>query len=296
MSSRLINGILGIKPLANFAKSRARKMMVDRAEKIGVPWRKTVRELRSLDWEGRYDRLQDPTLTYPDYYLTSFHAYEEGNMSWDAAFEQECAAYAVHAKIWPEAGKNGDLRLRQSYSDVLHQQLPRSPQRILDLGCGVGMSTFALQELYPEAKVTGIDLSPYFLSMAEYNSEKSDRAITWKHAPAEATGFNDRSFDLVSACLLFHELPQTPARAIFAEAFRLLSPGGYFTLMDMNPRSQTFAKMPGYVFTLFKSTEPYLDGYLSLNVEGDLQTVGFAKPSLTCNSPRHRTIIAKKPD
>ncbi|MBP0020624.1 MAG: class I SAM-dependent methyltransferase [Cyanobacteria bacterium SBLK] len=296
MSSRLIDGILGIKPLANFAKSRARKMMVERAEKIGVPWRKTVDELRSLDWERRRDRLQDPTLTYPDYYLTSFHAYEEGNMSWDAAFEQECAACAVHAKVWPEAGKDGDRRLRQSYQDVLRQQLPREPQRILDLGCGVGMSTFALQELYPEAKVTGVDLSPYFLSVAEYNSEKSDRSVTWKHAPAEATGFRDRSFDLVSACSLFHEVPLIPTRAIFAEALRLLSPGGYFALMDTNPRSQAFAKMPGYVFTLFKSTEPYLDDYFSLDLEDALQTAGFEKPSLTCNSPRHRAIIAKKPD
>ncbi|MGK7923642.1 MAG: class I SAM-dependent methyltransferase [Spirulina sp.] len=296
ITSRLINGILAIKPLANFAKSRARQMMIERAEKMGVPWRKTVNELRSLDWENRRDRLQDSTLTYPDYYLTSFHAYDTGNMSWDAAFEVECAAYAVHAKIWPEAGKDGDRRLRQSYSNVLQQQLPQNPQRILDLGCGVGMSTFALQELYPEAHITGVDLSPYFLSIAQYNSEQRDRSVTWKHTPAEATGLSEESFDLVSACLVFHELPQTPARDIFAEAFRLLSPGGYLTLMDMNPRSETFAKMPPYILTLLKSTEPYLDRYLSFDIEEALQKAGFEKPSLTCNSPRHRTIIAQKPE
>ena len=42
IASRLVNGVLAIKPLANLAKNRARQMMIQRAEKIGVPWTKTV--------------------------------------------------------------------------------------------------------------------------------------------------------------------------------------------------------------------------------------------------------------
>ncbi|MEN9870610.1 MAG: hypothetical protein RLZZ171_1598, partial [Cyanobacteriota bacterium] len=37
LTSRLVQGILSIKPLADFAKSRARQMMIERAEAIGVP-------------------------------------------------------------------------------------------------------------------------------------------------------------------------------------------------------------------------------------------------------------------
>jgi ubiquinone/menaquinone biosynthesis C-methylase UbiE len=165
------------------------------------------------------------------------------------------------------------------------------PQHILDLGCGVGLSSFTLKEIYPQAQVTGLDLSPYFLSVARYRDRERNTNLKWVHAPAEATGLPDRSFDLVSACLVFHELPQQAARKIIAEAHRLLKPGGYFSIMDMNPRSQAFLKMPPYILTLLKSTEPYLNQYFSLDFEQELLKAGFQSPTITVNSPRHRTII-----
>lgn len=293
LASRLVNGVLAIKPLAGFAKHQARQMMIKRAEKIGVPWTKTVKQLQLRNWEPDLTKVQNPQITYPDYYLTSFHAYEQGNMSWQAAFEAESAAYAVHAKLWDNISSEGDAKLRQSYHDVLKVEISHPPQNILDLGCSVGLSTFALQKIYPHAKITGVDLSPYFLAVANYNAEKRQANINWVHAAAEATGLPDASYDLVSICLVCHELPQSATRQIFAEAKRLLSPGGYLTIMDMNPRSEAFKKMPPYVLTLLKSTEPYLDKYFSLNIEQALIDAGFQIPSITLNSPRHRTIIAR---
>lgn len=289
LASRLVNGVLSIKPLADFAKNRARNMMIQRAEAIGVPWRENVKQYAARDWENDLNSVKNPNLTYPDYYVTSFHAYEKGNLSWTAAWEVESAAHAVHAKIWPEAGAKGDSMLRSSYHDVLKKELPIDPKSILDLGCSVGMSTFALQELYPEAKLTGVDLSPYFLAIAQYRDQQN--TVNWVNAAAESTGLPDASFDLVSACLMFHELPQEPSLAIFREAKRLLKPGGYFTIMDMNPNSEVFAKMPPYILTLLKSTEPYLDQYFSLNLSQICQETDFKAPKIIENSPRHRTII-----
>lgn len=293
LASRLINGLLAIEPLAEFAKSRARNMMIQRAEEIGVPWRKNVEKLRSHDWNKEIAQIENTQLNYPEYYLTSFHAYENGNLNWDAALEVESAAYAVHAKIWPEAGAKGDPMLRQSYHDVLKEKVAIEPQDILDVGCSIGLSTFALQKNYPQAKITGLDLSPYFLAVAQYRARERNAQIDWLHAAAETTGLADASFDLVSSFLMFHELPQEPAKQIFREARRLLRPGGYFTIMDMNPRSQIYATMPPYILTLLKSTEPYLDAYFTLDIEKALVEAGFESPIVTCNSPRHRTIVAK---
>ena len=117
--SRLVNTVLAIKPLANLAKHQARQMMVKRAEKIGVPWTKTVEKLKAHDWETQLTQVQNPALVYPEYYLRSFHAYEAGNLNWEAALEVEVAARAVHAGIWQDAGAQGDSRLRQSYHDIL---------------------------------------------------------------------------------------------------------------------------------------------------------------------------------
>lgn len=296
LASRLVNGILAIKPLANLAKHQARQMMIKRAEKMGVFWTKEVQKLQARDWAPDLAKVENPQISYPDYYLTSFHAYETGNLSWQAAFEVESAAYAVHAKIWPGTQAQGDCKLRQSYHDILKNQIVNEPQDILDLGCSVGMSTFALQELYPQAKITGLDLSPYFLSVAEYRAQERQTKINWVHAAAESTGLQDTSFDLVSIFLMCHELPQSATREIFAEARRLLRPGGHLAIMDMNPQSEIYKQMPPYILTLLKSTEPYLDQYFALDIEQAIIEAGFQTPTITRNSPRHRTAIAQVRD
>ncbi|WP_088890587.1 class I SAM-dependent methyltransferase [Leptolyngbya ohadii] len=325
ITSQLVNGILAIKPLAGLAKNRARNMMIKRAESIGVYWHDEVKSLRSRTesasesalspgWEQELAQVQNANLVYPDYYVTSFHAYEQGNLSWEAAMEVEVAAHAVHARIWQDSGEKGDMRLRQSFQAVLQEKIATAPQDILDIGCSVGMSTFALQSLYPQADITGVDLSPYFLAIAQYRTHQRERgeqyaiqpslapspaqatqmaSPTWIHAAAEATGLPDASFDLVSAHLLFHELPQSAAIDILREARRLLRPGGYLAIMDMNPRSEIYAKMPPYILTLLKSTEPYLDEYFSLNLEEAIEQAGFQPPTVICNTPRHRTVIAQ---
>ncbi|WP_299414833.1 class I SAM-dependent methyltransferase [Acaryochloris sp. IP29b_bin.148] len=295
LSSRVVNGLLAIKPLANFAKFQARKMMIERAESIGVPWRKRASSLmdRGLDvWEAERQAIQTPDLDYPDYYMVSFHAYESGNLSWEAATEVEVASYAAHARIWPESGAKGDGRLRQSYHQVMQEKISTAPKDILDMGCSVGLSTLALQETYPEARLTGLDLSPYFLAIANHNTPAND-SLQWIHRAAEETGLPDNSFDLVSICLVCHELPRTAIRNIFAEAHRLLRPQGHLAVMDMNPNSDVHRKLPPYVLTLLKSTEPYLDDYFTFDIQQAFVEAGFQQPSLTCNSPRHRTLIAQ---
>jgi len=293
LASRLVNGVLAIKPLANLAKHQARQMMIKRGEKIGVSWTQQVQTLQAHDWHKDLAQVQNPKLSYPDYYLRPFHAYETGNLNWQAAFEVESAAYTVHANIWPHAGAQGDPKLRQSYHNILTSSISHEPQDILDLGCSVGLSTFALQFVYPQAKITGLDLSPYFLAVAHYRTQQRHCNINWVHAAAESTGLPDASFDLISMFLICHELPQSATRQIFAEARRLLRGSGYLAIMDMNPKSAIYKKMPPYILTLLKSTEPYLDEYFTLDIEQTLIEAGFKAPTITENSPRHRTIIAQ---
>jgi ubiquinone/menaquinone biosynthesis C-methylase UbiE len=297
IASRLVNGLLSVKPLADFAKQKARAMMINRAESIGVQWRQEANRLRSRGeavWEAERQKIEDPALQYPAYYLTSFHAYETGNLSWEAATEVEVASYAAHAQIWSKPGeKTGDARLRQSYHDLLQQHLPYVLEKIVDLGCGAGMSTFSMKQTFPQAELTGVELSSYFLAIAQYQGEQQSITTQWKHAAAESTGLADASFDLVSTCLMFHELPQSATRAVLREARRLVKPGGYLGIMDMNPRAETFVKMPPYILTLLKSTEPYLDEYFTLNLEAAIVEAGFQEPLVFCNTPRHRTLIAQ---
>jgi hypothetical protein len=63
--------------------------------------------------------------------------------------------------------------------------------------------------------------------------------------------------------------------------------------MDMNPRSEVYGKMPTYILTLLKSTEPYIDEYFSLDLETAIVEAGFTMPQVTENTIRHRTLIAQ---
>ncbi len=297
--SRLVNGILAIAPLFNIAKQRARKMMIKRANSMGVDWLQIAADLQKQNLEAELTKVQNLNLKYPDYYLKPFHAYEEGNLGWNPATEVEVAAVAVHSRIWNDQQPpiEGDARLRQSYLDVLKQKLPTPPQDILDIGCSVGMSTFSLKAAYPLAKITGLDLSPHFLAIANYTTRTKypelAETLQWIHATAEQSGLPDNSFDIVSCFLLFHELPQDATRQILREIRRILRPNGYFALMDMNPHSDIYVKMPPYILTLLKSTEPYLDQYFAFDLASELVAAGFESPSITANTPRHRTVIAK---
>ncbi|MGB3299810.1 MAG: class I SAM-dependent methyltransferase [Phormidesmis sp.] len=320
VASSLINGLLAVRPLAKFAKYKARNMMMDRAEGLGIYWRNEVKVLEARGregekgvapvWEEELGAIANPHITYPPYYTTSFHAYDEGNLGWLPAMEVDVAARAVHARIWPEgderAGIRGDESLRQSYHKVLKETLlnaPNSsdPKNIIDLGASAGRSTFALQETFPAAQLTGVDLSAYFLTVAQHAEAEAQRndptkkaSVQWVHAAAEDTGLPNDSADLISACLVFHELPTSAAHDILAEAYRLVRPGGYFAIMDMNPQSEVYGKMPPYILTLLKSTEPYLDQYFALDMSEAFQKAGFNKPQIVFNSPRHRTIIGQK--
>jgi ubiquinone/menaquinone biosynthesis C-methylase UbiE len=300
IAAQLVNGLLSVKPLAKFAKKQARELIIKRAESIGVAWRNEVKQLRARDtsddfspqWEAELVSISNPNLQYPKYYLTSFHAYDEGNMGWNPAMEVEVAAYSVHAKIFSETGKTGDAQLRHSYHQIVQDTLPQAPQTIVDIGCSVGMSTFALQAVYPEAQITGVDLSPYFLTVANYRAAQHPQ-INWVHAAGENTALPSASTDLVSLFLICHELPQAATLQIFQEARRLLKPGGHIAIMDMNPASEIYSQMPPYILTLLKSTEPYLDQYFTLEIDRTLQAADFQAPIITANSPRHRTVIAQ---
>ncbi len=64
-ASRLVNGVLAIKPLANLAKHQARQMMIKRAERIGVPWTQEVETLQARDWKADLTQVQNPAAFLP---------------------------------------------------------------------------------------------------------------------------------------------------------------------------------------------------------------------------------------
>jgi ubiquinone/menaquinone biosynthesis C-methylase UbiE len=294
LASQAINALLAVPPIWSIAKRQARTMMIRRAEGLGIPWMATVAELSQVNWKAVWVSVNDRSLIYPENYRASFHGYNAGHLCWEAAFEFEMASRAVHAPLYPDRGADSDRALRQGYHDALLASLPQSPTTILDLHPTVGLSSFALRQYFPKAAITGLNFSPYYLSVARYQDSRQGVGIhAWHHALPEATGLADSSFDLISTFLLLHEMPQDTTRRILREARRLVRPGGAFAVMDMNPACGAYQTMPAVIMTLLKSTEPFLDDYFALDLEQEMLDAGFESVTSHPCSPRHRAVVAR---
>ncbi len=298
--SRLVNVLIQTKPIYALMKQQARQVLIKTAEKNGIPWRQTVQGYESSPIQQRLAQVSNPGITYPEYYQVPFHAYDAGNLCWQAAFEAESATYAMALRVWPQESLSWQAaqdRLRASFHQVLKSDGPSQPHQILDIGCSVGISTLALHKFYREqgipVETVGLDLSPYMLSVAQ--ERDSDQQVQWIHAMAEQSGFLDCSFDLITLQFVIHELPRQATRAIFQESLRVLRPGGCLAIVDNNPQSSVIQNLPPVLFTLMKSTEPWSDDYYTFEVETALQAVGFEGVITTESDPRHRTIVARKP-
>jgi SAM-dependent methyltransferase len=97
-----------------------------------------------------------------------------------------------------------------------------------------------------------------------------------------------------SAAFVHHELPQAASRAVMAEAFRVLRPGGVYVMTDNDPSSPVIRGLPPALFTLMKSTEPHTDEYYTLPLEEALLDAGFSVVEKFSTDPRHRTVVALK--
>ncbi|MFC6153724.1 class I SAM-dependent methyltransferase [Nocardioides yefusunii] len=168
----------------------------------------------------------------PRYWTYEFHATEGG---WDGHdhmgfVHHEMVYHYLLTKIY---GGGGDIfALRRKFADKAPKE---SYSSIVDLGCGTGQYTLKLAEAYPEATIVGLDLSASEVNYAQRRTEDADLTgrVEFRRAAAEKTGLPDGSADLVTSYILLHEMPPHAIKAVFAEAFRLLEPGGHVHFGDV---------------------------------------------------------------
>jgi SAM-dependent methyltransferase len=231
----------------------------------------------------------DPDFKAPDYWQgVDFHRTEGG---WDG---HPHMGY-IHGELIHKKLVGG--RARDNIFEQRRQAAKKAPRatyrRILDMGCSSGHYTLMLAQVYPAAQIVGAELSRRMLEHALRTANYHGLAWDLHQCAAEATPFDDASFDLVTSYILLHEMPANAIKEMFREAYRLLEPGGDLLMSDV-PRYADMNKLD-----IVKADreailggEPHWRSAAQLDLVAAAKEAGFQEASTSGGYPH--SLIARK--
>ncbi|MGD0079827.1 MAG: arsenite methyltransferase [Methanoregula sp.] len=158
----------------------------------------------------------------------------------------------------------------------------RQGETVLDLGSGGGFDAFlAAKKVGPAGRVIGVDMTPEMIERARANAKRGGYSnVEFRLGEIENLPVDDNSVDvIISNCVI--NLAPDKGR-VFAEALRVLKPGGRFMVSDtvmIRPLPEAIQKsVAAYVGCI--SGALMKEEYLSM-----LRAAGFAKAEIVKDSP-----------
>jgi ubiquinone/menaquinone biosynthesis C-methylase UbiE len=137
-----------------------------------------------------------------------------------------------------------------------------APQHILDLGCTIGHNSLPWKQAYPDAKLTAIDVAAPGLRYASARAKLQGVDVDFVQMESDKLDLPDASVDMVFSSMFLHELPKKVRATTFAEANRVLRPGGLMLHMELPPNGQMAPFEAFYLdWDSYYNNEPYYKGY-----------------------------------
>ena len=137
--------------------------------------------------------------------------------------------------------------------------------KVLDFGCGTATLTMMVKEIYPDAKVTGIDVDRKIVDRAIQKIKEKKLGIFLLVYDGKQLPFQRNAFNRTVSCLVFHHLDTETKQKSLTEIFRILSKDGQLHIADFG-RSKSWVQRT--LFNLirgldgFKSTDANAKGLL----------------------------------
>ncbi|MEM1019977.1 MAG: methyltransferase domain-containing protein [Pseudomonadota bacterium] len=237
----------------------------------------------------------DPDMEAPDYWDgVDFHRTAGG---WDSHdYAGLVHGEIIHKRLVDKMYPGGIFKQRRFVADLAPKE---HYDTILEMGTSTGHYTQALQQAYPKAQITGVELSASTLEHAARVANANGWAWKLYQRPAENTGFADASFDLVTSYILLHEIPADIIRAVFKEAFRTLKPGGDMVMSDVT-RYADLDKLAEWRadFGALTGGEPWWRESASLDLGAVAEEAGFVDVKAWGEKPMNYpyVVMGRKPE
>ncbi|WP_133501442.1 malonyl-ACP O-methyltransferase BioC [Cognatilysobacter terrigena] len=194
------------------------------------------------------------------------------------AFSRAATHYDEAAALQREVGE----RLAESLSHYEDSSLgSRTPQVVLDVGCGTGHGTALLQQRWPKAQVIGVDLAPGMAHEAQRRLGAKRGLFDFSRKPqiarADATELplREGSVDVLFSNLCLQWIEDLPG--VFAGFRRVLKPDGLLLVSTF--AQQTLMELREAFATADEA--PHVSPFVDIAQFGDaLLRAGFRDPVL----------------
>ena len=272
--------------------SALRRMTMEQRQQAGR-WT-TIRQAEELAAKTRTltegdSRLQlNPALPIPRYV---------------SAVDHHCMPGSYHTELFPgdvSGAANYDHAIFATtggalgrYSDggghAVVQWLARNrpdfkPRRILDIGATLGQNVLPIAQAFPDAEVVALDVGAPMLryGLARAKSMGIENVRFVQADGSDLSMFADESFDWVQTTMFLHELSNASMRAIFAESYRLLKPGGIVMHVEQPQYAPTMPLFEQCMrdWDAFYNNEPFWSTLHEIDLDARLVAAGFAKDRL----------------
>lgn len=104
--------------------------------------------------------------------------------------------------------------------------------KVLDFGCGDGLTECYFEKWFPKFKITGIDVSEKSVEEAKKKQLKNS---TFQILKADTLPFESNSFDIIFVAGVLHHIDAHKHQEILNEVFRVSKPKGRLYVFEHNP-------------------------------------------------------------
>lgn len=149
-------------------------------------------------------------------------------------FADELAYREMRTRNISASGESPDFFDEYKVRDVALalEAVGKSPQRILDFGCGVGNSIPYFRKYFPDAVLTCTDVSSRSLELCGSRYPGRERYV---QIAGERLAFADNTFDMTFSACVFHHIDHAVHARWLAELKRVTAIGGTLFIFEHNP-------------------------------------------------------------